>query len=162
MSVRIVMDRLRRGGEEGAGNNAGRIQFAVTHEETMRPLLLLTLLLLLAPPPALAEWTRMDGNATTTIYTDMGAIRKSTDGRQAPFMMDRSTPDSEGVRSMIDIYEFDCAGKRVRLVQSTDFKGAMGTGAIVSANRTPLEWSAVLPGTRLDVSLKSVCKAPLK
>ena len=162
MSVRIVMDRLRRGGEEGAGNNAGRIQFAVTHEETMRPLLLLTLLLLLAPPPALAEWTRMDGNATTTIYTDMGAIRKSTDGRQAPFMMDRSTPDSEGVRSMIDIYEFDCAGKRARLVQSTDFKGAMGTGAIVSANRTPLEWSAVLPGTRLDVSLKSVCKAPLK
>jgi hypothetical protein len=128
----------------------------------MRPLLLLTLWLLLEPAPALAEWTRMDGNATTTIYIDTGAIRKSTDGRQAPFMMDRSTPDSEGVRSMIDVYEFDCAGKRVRLVQSTDFKGAMGTGAIVSANRTPLEWSDVLPATRLDVSLKSVCKAPLK
>ena len=124
--------------------------------------LMLSLLLLLEPLPALAEWTRMEGNATTTIYIDMGAIRKSADGRQAAFMMDRSTPDSEGVRSMIDVYEFDCAGKRVRSVQSTDFKGTMGTGAIVSASRTPLEWNEVLPGTRLDVSLKSVCKAPLK
>jgi len=128
----------------------------------MRPLLLLTLLLLLGPLPALAEWTRMDGNALVSVYIDMSAIRKSTEGRQASFMMDRSTPDSEGVRSMIDVYEFDCARKRVRSVQSTDFKGAMGTGAIVSANRTPLEWSDVMPGTRLEVSLTSVCKAPLK
>ena len=128
----------------------------------MRPLLLLTVLLLLEPLPALAEWTRMDGNASSTIYIDMGAIRKTAEGRQASFMMDRSTPDSEGVRSMIDVYEFDCAGKRVRSVQSTDFKGAMGTGAIVSANRTPLDWNEVLPGTRLEASMKSVCKAQLK
>lgn len=131
----------------------------------MRRLLLLqwmlSLLLVLDPLPALAEWTRMEGNATTAMYIDMGAIRKSPQGRQTAFLMDRSKPDGEGVRSMIDVYEFDCAGKRVRSVQSTDFKGAMGTGAIVSANRTPLEWSDVLPGTRLDVSLKSVCKAPL-
>jgi len=92
----------------------------------MRRLLLLqwmlSLLLVLDPLPALAEWTRMEGNATTAIYIDMGAIRKSPQGRQTAFLMDRSTPDGEGVRSMID----------------------------------------VLPGTRLDVSLKSVCKAPLK
>jgi hypothetical protein len=128
----------------------------------MRSLLLLTLLLSLKPLPALAEWTRMDGNASSTIYIDMGAIRKSPEGRQASFMMDRSAPDSEGVRSMIDVYEFDCAGKRVRSMRSTDFKGSMGTGAIVSANRKPLDWNDVLPGTRLEASLKSVCKAPLK
>jgi hypothetical protein len=38
----------------------------------------------------------------------------------------------------------------------------MGTGAIVSYSRKPLEWDDVLPGTRLDVSLKSVCKALLR
>jgi hypothetical protein len=63
---------------------------------------------------------------------------------------------------MIDVYEFDCAGKRVRSMQSTDFKGAMGTGAIVSAVRKPRDWDDVLPGTRLEALLKPVCKAPLK
>jgi hypothetical protein len=104
----------------------------------------------------------MDSNTSGTIYIDMGAIRKSPDGRRAAFMMDRAKPDSDGVSSMVDVYEFDCAGKRVRSVQSTDFKGAMGTGAIVSYSRKPLEWDDVLPGTRLDVSLKSVCKALLR
>ena len=126
----------------------------------MRSLLLL--MLLMGPLSAMAEWTRMDSNNSGSIYIDMGAIRKSPDGRQASFMMDRAKPDSDGVSSMVDVYEFDCTGKRVRSVQSTDFKGAMGTGGIVSINRTPLEWNEVLPGTRLDVSLKSVCKAPLK
>jgi hypothetical protein len=126
----------------------------------MRSLLLLTLLI--GPLPALAQWTRMDSNASGTIYIDMGAIRKSPDGRRAAFMMDRAKPDSDGVSSMVDVYEFDCAGKRVRSVQSTDFKGAMGTGAIVSNSRTPLEWDDVLPGTRLDLSLKAVCKVLLR
>jgi len=39
--------------------------------------------------------------------------------------------------------EYDCAGRRVRLLSSVDFSGRMGQGTPVSTSDTPGRWEAM-------------------
>ena len=56
------------------------------------------------------------------------------------------TPDGRALFSTVVLREYDCDGRRVRLLSAIDFSGHMGAGSAVSTSSTPRRWEAVVAG----------------
>lgn len=111
---------------------------------------------------AAADWTGVGrANEIYSAYADRGSIRRTGDLATMhglyDFRRQDFTPDGRGLYSTAVLREYDCAGRRVRLLSSIDFAGRMGEGAPVSANRTPGRWEAVLEGGIDGAFLRVAC-----
>jgi len=69
------------------------------------------------------------------------------------------TPEGRGLYSTAVLREYDCAGRRVRLLSSIDFSGRMGEGTAVSTSRAPGRWEPVLEGGIDDAYWTVACGA---
>ncbi len=67
------------------------------------------------------------------------------------------TPEGRGLYSTAVLREYDCAGRRVRLLSSIDFAGRMGEGAPVSTSDRPGRWEAVIEGGIDGAFLRVAC-----
>lgn len=56
------------------------------------------------------------------------------------------TPDGRGLYSTVVLREYDCAGRRVRLLSYVDFSGPMGSGTAVSTHNGPRRWESIVSG----------------
>jgi hypothetical protein len=127
--------------------------------------LIWVLLGLLIAPQAWAAWAAVGERDASTVYLDPATVRKSTYGRRAWLMSDFKQPQTvstDTFRSMKHLFEFDCAGERLRILQVSVHSGQLGQGKVVYASNSPQEWSVVSPESNAEIQLKAACSAPLK
>jgi hypothetical protein len=108
-------------------------------------------LLVLFSSGARADWTAVaPGNEIYSAYADKASIRRSgsvasMDGLY-DFRRQDFTPEGRGLYSTAVLREYDCAGRRVRLLSAIDFSGHMGEGVVVSASDRHGRWEAIVAG----------------
>jgi hypothetical protein len=111
---------------------------------------------------ALADWTPVGrANEIYAAYADKDSIRRAgavvTMHGLYDFRRQDFTPEGRGLYSTAVLREYDCAGRRVRLMQAIDFSGHMGEGAAVSTSGTPRRWEPVVEGGIDDVFWQIAC-----
>ena len=114
---------------------------------------------------AAGDWAAVGrANEIYAAYADLDSIRRN--GSMATmhglydFRRQDFTPEGRGLYSTAVLREYDCAGRRVRLLSSIDFSGPMGEGSAVSASSTPGRWEAVHEGGIDAAYWTVVCGAP--
>ena len=113
---------------------------------------------------ALADWTAVgSANEIYAAYADRDSIRRQGgvasmhglyDFRRQDF-----TPEGRGLYSTAVLREYDCPGRRVRLLSSIDFSGHMGEGTAVSTSAAPGRWEPVFAGGIDDEFWQLACGA---
>ena len=123
------------------------------------------LLLALACPPAAADWTAVGGaNEIYAAFADRESIRRSGDLVRMHGLYDFRrrdfTPEGRGLFSTAVLREYDCAGRRVRLLSAIDFAGHMGEGEVVSTSARAGRWEGVVAGGIDEEFLRVACTRP--
>ena len=119
-------------------------------------------MLLLAAGGALADWTAVgQANEIYAAYADADSIRASganvTMHGLYDFRRQDFTPEGRALYSTVVLREYDCAGRRVRLLQAVDFAGHMGAGEPVSTSARPGRWEAVHESGIDEAYLRVAC-----
>lgn len=122
------------------------------------------LLLAAAAGSASADWTAVgQPNEIYAAYADRDTIRRAggivTMQGLYDFRRQDFTPEGHGLYSTAVLREYDCAARRVRLMSSIDFSGAMGAGNPVSTSREPRRWEEVVAGGIDEAYLQVACAA---
>jgi hypothetical protein len=120
------------------------------------------LLLGLASTGALADWTPVGrANEIYAAYADVASIRRAggvaTMHGLYDFRRRDYTPDGKALYSTAVLREYDCEGRRVRLMSSVDFSGHMGAGEPVSTSGVPRRWEGVVAGGIDDAFWQIAC-----
>lgn len=116
----------------------------------------------LAPGLAAADWTRVgEGDFIHDAYADRQAIRRHGDNVTMPGLYDFKkadlTPEGLPFRSTVVVREYDCRGRRVRLLSYIDFAEPMGAGAVVGQVQRAGRWEAVVEGAQDERFLQVAC-----
>lgn len=118
--------------------------------------------LALAAMGARADWTPVgEANEIYAAYADRDTLRRhgavATMHGLYDFRRQDFTPTGRGLYSTAVLREYDCAGRRVRLLSAIDFAGPMGTGEVVSTAEASRRWDGVVAGGIDDAFLTFVC-----
>jgi hypothetical protein len=111
---------------------------------------------------AAADWTAVGrANEIYAAFADRDSIRRqgsiATMHGLYDFRRQDYTPEGRGLYSTAVLREYDCAGRRVRLLSAIDFSGHMGEGSPVSTSQRVGRWEAVLKGGIDDAYLQVAC-----
>ena len=118
--------------------------------------LLLTLTLLITGS-AWAEWVRVDGNESLSIYIDSATIRKDGNFRKAWELQDLKQRHKGGELSRRMKTEYDCKQERSRILSFTTHSGSMAEGDILFSSETGGTWIDAPPKTMSETILRVVC-----
>ena len=96
-----------------------------------------------------AEWSLLGiENAIFTAYVDRDSIRRQDGMVRMTGMYDFKrqdfTPEGEGLYSTVVLREYDCPGRRVRMLSYVDFSGHKAEGGVVSRIQRTGRWESVL------------------
>ncbi len=96
-----------------------------------------------------ADWTLVESEAGIyRAYADRDTLRRHGGSASMQGLYDFArgdfTPEGRALRSTSVHREYDCEGRRVRLLAHVDHAGAMGTGDAVSAVTRTGRWEPVL------------------
>jgi hypothetical protein len=116
----------------------------------------------LASAPVAAEWTAVGAaNEIYAAFADRESIRRAGELVHMhglyDFRRQDRTPEGRGLFSTAVLREYDCAGRRVRLVSSVDFSGHMGEGEVVSTSALTGRWEGVVAGGIDEAFLQFAC-----
>jgi hypothetical protein len=118
----------------------------------------------LASAGAAADWSAVgQANEIYAAYVDRDSIRRN--GTSATmhglydFRRQDFTPEGRGLYSTAVLKEFDCDGRRVRLLSAVDFAGRMGVGEAVSTTDRPGRWEVLVAGGIDDAFWQIACSA---
>ena len=119
-------------------------------------------LLILLCGSAQADWAEVaPGNNIYSAYADPASIHGNggvvTMYGLYDFRKQDFTPEGHGLYSTVVQREYDCAGRRVRLLSSVDFSGHMGKGEAVSTSSRQGRWEAVHEAGIDDAYLRFAC-----
>jgi hypothetical protein len=100
---------------------------------------------------AAAEWTAVRGaDEIHTPFADRSTLRRSGATARMSGMYDFRkqdfTPEGKALYSTVVLREYDCEGRRVRLLSYIDFFGHMGTGEVVGTGNAPGRWEDLVSG----------------
>ena len=120
--------------------------------------------LLLACGNAAAEWSAVGGKQKIfAAYADKVSVAKFGEGVQMwglyDFLMPEFSADGQPQGSTVVLREYDCTGKRVRLLAYVDYSGNMGAGKVISppGAKGPARWEPVVEGALDDAFLAVAC-----
>ena len=115
--------------------------------------------------PAAAEWTPVGGTERIfAAYADKASIKPSGTSVQMLALYDILMPDlsadGQPHGSTIALREYDCRGRRVRLLAYVDYAGHMGEGRVISppGAKGPDHWDPVVPGALDETLLAIACE----
>jgi len=101
-------------------------------------------ILILHSVPSFAGWVLFEGTDEVEIYVDLSAILKNEQVASVEYLMNFSKPQlSKGVKSAVDVAEFDCEQKRKRTLSMTNYSEPMGQGGVLFNNKEPTRWRPV-------------------
>jgi len=124
--------------------------------------LLLTLILVLASTSAMAEWVKVGGNETVTIYAHPATIRKTTVNNIKMWSLyDYSTAQeptsSRPYMSMKFQDEYDCKEEQSRKLYSMAHSKSFGGGISIYRRKPAMIWTPIPPGSIIKVLSKFAC-----
>ena len=127
----------------------------------MKRLLLITFLVL-SSSPVYAEWVAVSSNAQTgmSVYVDPVTSHRKGNLIKLWHLLDFETIETVAGDSYLSsktLYEYDCAGERMRQLGFTWFSGNMGNGKAVASNSHEGKWTPVGPGKVAQVLWKLTC-----
>ena len=111
---------------------------------------------------AAAEWTAVGrGDHIYAPFADKATILRHGSTVRMTGMYDFRkqdfTPDGKALFSTVVLREYDCDGRRVRLLSFIDFSGHMGAGTVVDTGDQPGRWEEVVPGALDEAYLNVAC-----
>ncbi len=111
---------------------------------------------------AWADWTPVaSDNDIYSAYADRTSIHARGANVSMSGMYDFRkrdfNPEGKGLYSTVVLREYDCGGRRVRLLSAIDFSGHMGEGEAVSASADPGRWEPIIEGALDEAYLKVAC-----
>ena len=100
----------------------------------------------------MAQWSAVgSGDYIHTPYADTASIRRQGALARMSGMYDFRrqdfTPEGKALYSTVVLREYDCEGRRVRLLSSIDFAGQMGTGSVADTSSRAGRWESVVAGS---------------
>ncbi|OGA17617.1 MAG: hypothetical protein A3I63_03685 [Betaproteobacteria bacterium RIFCSPLOWO2_02_FULL_66_14] len=111
-----------------------------------------------------ADWTLVSAdNGIHSSYADPATIHKhgaivSMHGMYN-FARGDFTPEGQRLHSTSVLREYDCVGRRVRLISHADHSGEYATGGVISATHRPRPWQPVLEDSGDAAFLKLACQS---
>lgn len=113
---------------------------------------------------AAADWTPVgDGDYIASAYADKASIRRAGALAKMSGMYDFRrqdfTPAGRALLSTVVLREYDCGGRRVRILSSIDFAGAMGKGEAVDTSNRVGRWEDIVAGALDETFWNIACKA---
>lgn len=110
---------------------------------------LITILLLLSSGPAYAEWVAIGSTDDgMTVYADPDTIRRKEEMVRMWILFDFKTTQTVAGHLILSIKgqeEYDCDGKRRRVLAFSEFAGNMGGGHEVNSTSGEGTWVPVVP-----------------
>ena len=130
--------------------------------------LLLIACLVLSHGLAHAEWVAVEKNNPsadgTTVYIDLDTVRRTenlvTMWQLIDFQVMQGGRSPSRFSSRKIQRQFDCAGRRLRLLALTDFWGNMGTGEPTGAHIDGGNWIPVAPDSMDHILWEIACHKP--
>jgi hypothetical protein len=113
---------------------------------------------------AAADWTPVGaGDYIASAYADKAGIRRAGALVKMSAMYDFRrqdfTPGGKALLSTVVLREYDCGERRVRILSSIDFAGAMGTGEAVDMSNRAGRWESVVAGALDEMFWNIACKS---
>ena len=113
---------------------------------------------------ASAQWTALGGgNRIYVPYADQATIRGLGANVSMAGLYDFRngdlTPEGRPFFSTVVLREYDCRGRRVRLLSYIDFSGPMGTGSVVTSVSRAGRWEPIVEGALDEGYWKIACAA---
>ncbi|MBL8379490.1 MAG: hypothetical protein JNM79_16595 [Burkholderiales bacterium] len=126
------------------------------------PAVLACLAILCAPVAAHADWQLVGTEeGIYRAYADPDTIRRVGSSVRMhglfDFVQSDFTPDGRALLSTRVYREYDCAGRRVRLLSYVDLAGRMGEGAAVAMGDRPGRWEEVVESSLDERFLTLAC-----
>jgi hypothetical protein len=136
---------------------------ACNERRTMR--LIMIVLLMTFTAPARAEWVKIAESTLRALYYNPAAINTKGSLRRVWSLQDNKQPGNKGELSSRYLSEFDCTGKRQRLLSFSAHAEPMGRGETIEqrhdATGTPDgAWRNITPDTFPAHLLELVCQSP--
>ena len=111
---------------------------------------------------AAADWTLVGGVENVfSAYADAATILRHGSSVDMWGVYDFNRPDisAEGHKHLSTrvLREYDCSGRRVRLLSFVDYSEHMATGRVIGSNDDPRRWEPVVPGAVDEAFWKLAC-----
>jgi hypothetical protein len=124
----------------------------------------IVILLMMYSGTAMADWKPVgQANEIYAAFADRATIHRkgslATMHGLYDFRKQDFTPEGLGLYSTAVLREYDCAGRRVRLLSAIDFSGHMGAGTPVATSNEPRRWEDVVAGGIDDEFWQVACSA---
>ena len=113
-------------------------------------------LLAMATLPAEAAWLKMGEVADAVLYVDLATLEKTGRYHKIATLDDLKVAGPGGEISLSFVREFDCNGRRVRVVEAFAFSGPMASGRMLGTEGGG-RWQDVVTGTTGEDILRYVC-----
>ncbi len=110
---------------------------------------------------ALAGWTQVGEDDTTTLYADPATIARQDGTATMLSLLDYKT-----FQRMVEVgyfsqqikAEYDCRTKKLRGLARVLHAEHMGAGKVIYEDDTPHDWESIDAGSRSDTLWKIACK----
>ncbi len=110
---------------------------------------------------AQANWERIAEDSAGDIYVDATTIRRTgaltTMLSLTNLKPPKGSSDAMWFKSIAQLDDYDCAGRRVRLKRFSMYSEAMGAGKLVSTSEQDKPWVAVDAGSWNERKLLIAC-----
>jgi hypothetical protein len=109
-----------------------------------------------------AGWVQLATTKGSTLYYDPMSIQKSGDTVKLQYLVDHDKmPEVPGRKkryvSAVNFAEYDCSGRRNRILHITEYSEAMGVGSTLLSLDSQLGWDVIVSGSVAEKIWKIAC-----
>ena len=121
----------------------------------------LLILVLVSAAPAWAQWTQVGDDAKALTYADPATIRSRDHAATMTILLDfknaQRAPYGPEYLSQKLQQEFDCNGRRTRVLERASYAGQMGTEDMVAMHEEAEDWKSVTARSAAEELWKIAC-----
>lgn len=121
----------------------------------------LMVLLAVASSSAMAEWVEIGSDETITIYADPATLHRQGSKAKMWDLGDFKIAEKFDDKSYLSVrqqQEYDCKGRKLRVLRAICHARNMGKGETICSNNKPRQWEPVLPVSFDESMWEIACK----
>ncbi len=123
---------------------------------------ILMVLLAVLSSNATAQWVEVGSNREQTVYADLTIVHKESNMVQMwdlfNFTSGQVMTLGKQYLSQMSLHEYDCAAKRVRMLNYSQHSEHMAEGEEMYRDVRPGTWQSVLPASPIELLWKIACR----